>query len=80
MNQPHEQSAFPVGSEVGGGLTYLDYMAAAALTGLLAFTNGVENCMQMEPKEVSEEAYNIAEAMLAERDRRSQLRRIKNGD
>ena len=48
-----------------GGMTLRDYFAAAALQGLLAGRSAI-----MEPKWYSREAAELADAMIAEREKR----------
>lgn len=69
--------AFPMQAIMGGdgylaaprqdGMTLRDYFAAAALQGLLASFAGMK--MPSESSAWSKDAYMLADAMLAERDR-----------
>lgn len=55
------------------GMTLLDYFAAKALAGLLPARDelGRTAFTEMAPSVVAENAYEIAEAMLAEREKRN---------
>lgn len=58
-----EDTAFPC-PEGGPGLTVREYLAAAALTGLLAFSD--RDSVQYTPEQAAEEAFAYADALLKE--------------
>lgn len=52
------------------GMTLRDWFAGHALAGVLSFTTGApDGCLQMEPKKAAREAYAMADAMIAERNK-----------
>jgi hypothetical protein len=55
-------------SEAQEGMELRDYFAAHALTGLLAFSPC--ECRQSPPETAAKEAYEMADAMLAARERK----------
>lgn len=66
MTHAPNPSAFPF-SSLKEGMSLKDYFAAAALTGILAGSR-VEVCFS--PEDMSIAAFNLAERMLEEREKR----------
>lgn len=64
-------AAYNDGLQDGQG-DLLDEMAMAALQGLLAGEaySGPEGCISYDPEQAAQRAYNIADAMMAERQKR----------
>ena len=75
----HQESAFPVvGQEdkndnpityAQTGMTLRDYFAAKAMHSYIGFLTHAEVHISQHYKEMAEEAYRIADAMIAERDK-----------
>ena len=68
MNKPENPWAFPItdkGNCRCAGMTLLDYFATAVMTGLYSDPKFLPT-----PEDIAQQAYNVAEAMLAEREKR----------
>ncbi len=74
MSEFYNPPAFPVVAENGlghidEGMTLRDYFAGQALAGLMANANMpfAADYAECEPRQIADAAYEIADAMLAER-------------
>jgi hypothetical protein len=61
------QQAAGIGNGIKGGLSVRDYMAAAALQGVLASYAGTEPATEPGPDVMALAAYRLADAMLKAR-------------